>query len=114
MTDKAAKAFGLELRHRSDDKAAQGGREATDCLEVPQEIEILARPPVDVKLDIGPVGDQAGSLLQLMTRERLVELNDRAIRLQWPERVRLIGGKERRRWIAARPSMGSLTCIDHG
>jgi hypothetical protein len=59
-----------------------------------------ARPPVDVKLDIGPVGDQAGSLLQLMARERLIELNDRAIRLQWPERIsapfyqRLIGPKE--------------------
>src|SRR5690242_8919547 len=52
--------------------------EATDCLEVPQEVEILARPPVDVKLDIGPVGDQAGSLLPLMAREGLVELNDRA------------------------------------
>jgi hypothetical protein len=37
--------------------------EATDCLEVPQEVEILARPPVDGKLDIGPVGDQAASLL---------------------------------------------------
>jgi hypothetical protein len=70
--------------------------EATDCLEVAQEIEILARPPVHVKLDIGPLGDQAGSLLQLITRQRPVELNDRAIRLQWPERVyqRLIGGKE--------------------
>src|SRR6185312_6843011 len=55
--------------------------EATDCLEVPQELEIPARPPVDVKLDIRPVGDEAGSLLQLMARERLVELNDRAIRL---------------------------------
>src|SRR5215469_6553722 len=55
--------------------------------EVAKKIEVLARPAVDVKLDVGPAGDEVVGPPQLRRRQRLIELDDRATRIQRPERI---------------------------
>src|SRR5262249_4681204 len=57
----------------------KGDVETLQIWEVAQEAEVAPIPAVDIKLDVRPVGHQAGRLLQMRSREELVELDDAAI-----------------------------------